>query len=390
MEIGTHSKNQQDWEGVAMESSYQEYTDKYFLRGKQILQIEGINPIVRYQTFARKDIESLVGVDESVDFIKGTLGNKVKISALRNGQSYTSGEPISKYEGRAQDLFDLETVSLGTNSGKLTGALNMNEVRLAARAIREVADSKKVYYGGARHFSPEDDEIISRICYEEGFDGCSTDIGAKAWNSQGMGTIPHAGILVMKAHMLENNLPGNSTVEYLKAFDRNIDPSIPRFTLPDTFNKEIDDTIECAREVPSLVGSRLDTGGSNYSQGSRFIELPKINIPGDYLRGKGVTVASIWALRRALAKEGLSDRIQGMISSGFNAKKTNAFIEADRIYQDMYGEPLFTSILTGSIAKPIMTTSDIVAYFSEKKGLWVPLSKVGRGEKQTNRLEDIK
>ncbi len=53
-----------------LESTYRDYTDKYFLRSKQILEAENINPVVRYQVFARQDIKSLVGVNKAVDFIK--------------------------------------------------------------------------------------------------------------------------------------------------------------------------------------------------------------------------------------------------------------------------------------------------------------------------------
>ncbi|MEK6758107.1 MAG: hypothetical protein AABX88_03170, partial [Nanoarchaeota archaeon] len=66
------------------------------------------------------------------------------------------------------------------------------------------------------------------------------------------------------------------------------------------------------------------------------------------------------------------------------------FVEADKVYQEMYNKPLFNSIGTGSIAKPIMTTSDIVAYFNKNEQKWKPLSKKGRGEIESKRLEERK
>ena len=78
------------------------------------------------------------------------------------------------------------------------------------------------------------------------------------------------------------------------------------------------------------------------------------------------------------------------VASGFNEKKTNAFMRADRKYSELYGKPLFDSIGTGSLAKPIMTTSDIVAYYSESQGQWSPLSKKGRGEKPSKFLQEVK
>ena len=63
--------------------TYKERTDKYFLRSKQILAAEGMNPLVKYQIFARRDIESLVGVDDAVDFVRQASGNNVKICSLQ-------------------------------------------------------------------------------------------------------------------------------------------------------------------------------------------------------------------------------------------------------------------------------------------------------------------
>ena len=368
---------------------YRPYTDKYFLRSKQILEAERINPIVRYQVFARKDISKLKGVDEAVDFIKGVAGDKARIYTLRDGQKYTANEPIMKIEGRVQDLVDLETVYLSILSGRLTGNIDLNEVRKKARAVVNAANDKPVYYFGARHFAPELDEGIARICQEEGFAGCSTDIGAKAWNSKGIGTIPHSLILTYAAYMQEQGLEGNPTVETAKAFERNIDGRVSRIILIDTFNREIDDTIATARAVPNFTGVRIDTCGENYSQGARDIHLPNLSVNQKYLQGRGVTIAGNWALRRALDKNGLGN-LEITVSSGFNEEKTAAFAEADKVYQELYGKPLFDSIGTGSLAKPIMTTSDIVAYYNEIQNKWLPLPKKGRDETPTKRLEEVR
>ena len=368
---------------------YRRYTDKYFLRSKQILEAEKINPVVRYQVFARKDIPKLQGVDEAVDFVRGVAGDRVKIYALRDAQEYFANEPIIKMEGRVQDLVELETVYLSILSGKFTGDIDFNEVRKKARAVFNVANGKPVYYFGARHFASELDKGIAKICQEEGFAGTSTDIGAEAWNSKGIGTIPHSLILSYTAYMQEQGLEGNPTVEAAKAFDRNIDEKVPRIILIDTFNREIEDTIATAKEIPSLVGARIDTCGENYSQGTENIQLPNLNVNEKYLQGRGVTIAGNWALRRALDDNGFGN-LEITVSSGFDEDKTTAFIEADKVYQELYGKPFFDSIGTGSLAKPVMTTSDICAYFNEKKGLWLPMSKVGRKELPSNRLEEIK
>lgn len=382
MVIDTRTKKQ----GLIEE--YREYTDKYFLRSKQILEEECINPIVRYQVFARRDINELEGVNKTTDFIKERTWGKVKVYALRDGERYKAKEPIMKIEGRVQDLIDLETVYLSILSGRLTGEINLDKVREKAKAIFNAANGKPLYYFGARHFAPELDGRIAKICQEEGFVGCSTDMGAKAWNAKGNGTVPHALVLTYAAYMNEQGLEGNPTVEAAKAFDRNISKRVPRIILVDTFNREIDDTIATARAIPNLVGARIDTCGENYAQGARKIQLPRLDVDPKYLQGKGVTIAGNWALRRALDVNGYGD-LEITVSSGFNERKTAAFIEADKAYQEFYGKPLFDSIGTGSLAKPVMTTSDIVAYYSERKGKWVPLSKKGREEKPSKRLREV-
>jgi len=389
----TISKLRQDTQQTTREN-YEEYTDKYFLRARQILEAEGINPIVRYQIFARKNISRLKGIEEAVGFIRSIVNNKVKIYALRDGQEYRAGEPIMKIEGRVQDLIDLETIYLGILAGALTreccGEINFSEIRGNARRIVEAAKNKKVFYFGARHFHPTLDERIARICQEEGFAGCSTDIGARAWNDKGIGTIPHALILSYAAHMQEKEMRGNATVETAKSFNKYVDKKIPRIVLIDTFNREITDSLETAVNLENLQAVRIDTCGENYAQGSQKIKLPKIDVPEKYLRGRGVTISVVWALRQALDKQGFED-VGIVVSSGFNADKTLAFIEADRVYQETHSRELFNSIGTGSLANnSIMTTSDIVAYFSEKDNEWKPIAKKGRCEIKSDRLEEVK
>jgi len=370
---------------ININKEYLKFTDKYFQRTREILEAEEINPYVRYQVFARKP-GVVKGLNEAVDFVKQT--SNARIFALKDGQEYKSCEPLMKLEGRVQSQVDLETVYLGMISHGLTGDIDMQEVRQRARDIFQAAKGKPVIYFGARHFYYALDEEIARICKEEGFVGASTDVGAAAWNKLGGGTTPHALIVSYAAYLKEKNLERNATVEAAKAFDRHIDPKVPRIMLIDTFNREIEDTILTAEAVPNLKGVRIDTCGENYAQGSKNITIPELNVPQEYIRGKGVTIASAWALRRAEIIDGFPN-LELTVSSGFNARKTAAFIEADRVFQEKFGVPLFHTIGTGSIANPVMATADIVAY-RNKHGQWEEIHKVGRPEIPTDRLEEIK
>lgn len=385
----TYTNNMITKEQTNIAQEYQAYTDKYFLRSKEVLSKAGINPLVRYQVFARQDISELKGINEAIDFVKGVVGDKVKIYSLKEGTRYSANEPIMKLEGRVQDLVDLETVYLGIISGNLTGDIDLEAVRYKAKAIKQAAGDKDVFYFGARHFHYSLDERIAKICQEEGFSGTSTDIGAKAWSSKGGGTIPHALVLTYQAYMEENGIEGNPTVEATKGFDNHIDKNVKRVLLNCTYNRELTDSIETAKAVPSLKATRIDTCGENYTEGSLEIKLPNLDVPRKYLYGSGVKIASVWKLRSGLDEAGLGD-LEAVVSSGFDDEKTQAFMIADKAYQDLYGKPLFDTIGTGSIAKPIMTTSDICAYYSEKENNWKPLSKIGRREIESEKLEEVK
>lgn len=373
--------------------NYLEYTDKYFSRTRQILEAKGINPIVRYQVFARKG-GIVNGLNNAVDFVKAVAGDKARVYALRDGYQYAPGEPLMKIEGRVQGYVELETVYLGLISGGLTGEIDMNLVRHNARQIRNAARDKKLMYFGARHFHPSLDASIAKICQEEGFDSCSTDIGAKAWGSVGQGTTPHALIVSYAAYMEQNGIEGNPTVEAAKGFDEVIDKKVPRIMLIDTFNREEEDTLKTAWAVPSLSGVRIDTCGENEIQKNRYrTDLP--GLPYDslkefekYLFGNGVKIDGIWDMRELLLTCGLG-KLELVVSSGFNAEKTKAFMKADEKFEEMYGVPLFTTIGTGSVANPVMATSDIVAYYDEKTGTWKEKHKVGRPEVQTSRLVEV-
>jgi len=364
---------------------YQSHTDKYFLRSKLILEKEDINPLVRYQVFVRKDINYLVDVDCAVRFIKNHAP-EADVYALKDGQYCASCEPIMKIEGRVQDLIDLETVYLGYISGGLTGPeLGLPIVYHNAYGIVRAAKEKPVFYFGARHFAPEDDKQITSMCHEAGFAGCSTDIGAKHWNSEGMGTVPHALILAVDAHLKETNDETNPTAKTAQLFDKHMPKGVPRTILIDTYNREIDDTLASIK-IANVDGVRIDTCGENVSQ------LANNSMDGSIPDSKyrwcnGVSVSAVWTLKKTLVERGFPE-IKITVSSGFNPEKTLAFMEADKIFQQTFKTPLFDSIGTGSVYPGVtMATSDIVAYFSESKNQWMPHNKVGRCETKSNRLK---
>jgi nicotinate phosphoribosyltransferase len=363
---------------------YQEHTDKYFLRSKLILEKEKINPLVRYQVFVRKDIDYLKGVNKAVEFIKEHAPD-AKVYSLKDGQYCASCEPIMKIEGHVQDLIDLETVYLGHISGALTGTLKGSTIHHNAYGIIKAAQDKPVFYFGARHFDPDSDNMISGICHDVGFAGCSTDFGAKHWDSEGIGTVPHALILSVAANLKELCDETNPTAKTAQLFDKHISGRVLRIILIDTYNKEVSDTL-ASLKIANVGGVRIDTCGENYAE---YIsrEIASDKIPAKYINGRGVCIGAVWALKKALLEKGFGN-VKITVSSGFNAEKTTAFMEADKLFQWSYKSPLFDNIGTGSVYPDVvMATSDIVAYYSENDKKWQEHHKVGRGENPTKRLK---
>ena len=366
---------------------YKSHTDKYFLRSKLILEKEDINPIVRYQVFVRKDIDCIMGLDKAVAFIKEHAPLAHVYSLRGDGDYCAACEPIMKIEGSVQDLIDLETVYLGHISGGLTGIIRPPKIYHNAYGIVRAASNKPVFYFGARHFSPSDDTMITGMCHEAGFAGCSTDAGAVHWESEGMGTVPHALILAVDAHLRETDDATNPTAKTAQLFDKHMPKGVPRTILIDTYNREVDDTFASIK-IANVDGVRIDTCGENLSQGAN--SLLDFMTESKYKTCNGVSISSVWTLKTRLAERGF-ENVKITVSSGFNPEKTAAFVEADKIFQQTYRTSLFDSIGTGSVYPDvIMATSDIVAYFSEKENKWIDHHKVGRGENRSNRLKLVK
>ena len=357
---------------------YKDLTDKYFLRSKEILEKEKINPVVKYQVFCRKSTK-MPNIEDALDFLIKHSGDDIDITCKKEGTQINSGEIFLEYFAPIQDIIDLETVLLGLLSSSFTGKLvyeDFKEIEKNAAAVVKAAKDKPVFYFGARHYDPKHDSEIAKICKEVGFAGTSTDNGAKHFNSKGIGTIPHSLILAVYSDIMEREEFGiNPTVRTTELFDKHMPSEVPRIALIDTFNRELSDSIETATKVHGLNGVRIDTCGENFSQTIR-----PISPPSKYMVGKGVTVEAVWNLRNVLP-----DDIKITVSSGFNAEKTEKFMQMNSKYLERFGIPLFDSIGTGSLLpRAVMTTSDIVSYYSNRRDSWLPLSKVGRNERTCN------
>jgi len=329
-------------------SDYKPYIDKYFLRSKEILVRENINPRVKYQVFIQKGPGIVCGIDEAIAIVKkyAVHLDEIKIRALYYGEPYSPKETIMTIEGPVQELIELETMYLGVISAGTTIASQVDEI---CSAVPE----KDVFYFGARHWRFDSDREISYAAWVGGAKGVSTDAGAESFGAKGMGTIPHALVLCF-----------GDTVKAAEKFAEYYANESKVIALVDTYNKEVTDSLRAAKAFgEGLYAVRLDTAGENTGEGCS--------------NGKGVTVELARRVRKALDENGFGS-VKIFLSSGFNAQKAKEFAEAEK----KHGR-FFDAIGTGSVFDFRFATADIV----EMDGK--PCHKTGRPPRQNNRLHEV-
>jgi len=356
-------------------ASYQAYTDKYFLRTREILEKEALNPRVKLKVFARKG-EIFSGGEEASYFLKQTLKRqdpKAHVWTLPEGAKYKPGEPLMIIEAESSKAVDKETIYLGILSGAISQKHGIRpptqeEVYEKAKSLVSILKDIPATYFGARHYHWSLDEMISRAALDAGFKSAATDIGAATHGMKGVGTMPHFLIVAMASRYGVEN----ATAEAAKAFDKQISKDVGRIVLVDTFNKEITDSLASAKAVENLYAVRIDTCGENIGEeGTPYLLNTKGSDPG-YMNGRGVTIELTKNLRRALDCQG-HEKVGIFVSSGFgNPEKLKAFVKANDEWEKQYNKPLFIGAGIGEITQAIFTTADIFEVDGKK------LSKTGR------------
>ena len=350
------------------------FTDKYFSYTKEVSEKKGLDPWVDIQVFIRKGPGKLGGMQEAVDLIakSGIEYVNGNVWALKDGQRYKPNETIMLIQVPIQLIVEWETVYLGVISAGTTRAnggsdpVSMDISDRMERIVKLVGD-RPVYYFGARHWHYEDDAFISKLAFNGGAVGCSTDAGGKYVDQKGLGTMPHVLPIVL-----------GSTCKAAAAFHNTIDEKVKRVILADTFNREISDSIESIEwlyENESCWGDeylknnppgiRLDTCGENIGETCHY--------------GKGVTIELARNLRLALDHAGYQDS-PITLSSGFgNPEKVRRFVEAEKAL----GIRLFDSLGVGQLWEGRSATADIVKINGRL------CSKVGRPYRPNKRLKRV-
>ncbi len=364
----------------AFPNNYKPFIDKYFLRAKEVLEKETLNPRVLAQVFIRKGNCKVYGLEEAIACIcnYSDIQKKGHIYSLKDGDYFDSCETLMLIEAPIQTIIDLETMYLGIISAETSIGNGVNpphyiSIKENIKKIENLINPRTISYFGARHWRYDKDYDIAFACRDGGAINCSTDEGGNAWGSEGVGTIPHA---LQTIYHWKYGLQ-RAVVESTKAFNRHMPKEIPRVALIDYANRELSDTMSSIKELKKdLYGIRIDTCGENYMAG-----LPKYNYEiykgkEKYWFGRGVSILGVYKVVSHLGPE-----VKVVLSSGFgDINKVIAFLEAE----ETLGIKLFDSLGIGGVYESKMATMDIVAVNGD-----YTIHKVGRKYNKNPRLNKI-
>ncbi len=327
------------------------YTDKYFVRARDILTSEGMAPTVTMQVFQKKHA-LLAGTDEAIALLKlclseGYSWEDLEVSALYDGDEVEPRETVMLITGPYPAFAHLETLYLGV-LGRRTKVASLTRETVTAAA------PKPVLFFPARHDLWGAQAGDGWAAHIGGATSVSTDAQGSLWGAKGIGTVPHALIAAY----------GGDTVQATEALARHLPDEVPIISLVDFDNDSVGTSLGVARALGKrLYGVRLDTAEDLVD---RSLEDPE---------AKGVTPDLVHAVRDALDGEGF-DHVKIVASGGFTTERIRAFEEAS-VPVDSYG--VGSSLLRGSYN----FTSDVVLVEGQ------PQAKVGRSFRPNPRLQPV-
>lgn len=219
--------------------------DVYFYRAQQVLEREGIDPLVVMEIFSRQS-GVLCGIDEAKTLLahalQGAAPGEAVVEALSDGDLFAEREIVLRIRARYRKFGLYETAILGMMAQSTGWAT-------AARRCVEAAAPQPVISFGARHVHPNVSETLDYAAIVGGCVGASTPAGARLSGLRPTGTMPHALVLMF-----------GDTVRAAEAFDRDLPPDVPRIVLVDTFKDEAEEALRVADALGErLYGIRLDT-----------------------------------------------------------------------------------------------------------------------------------
>jgi nicotinate phosphoribosyltransferase len=328
------------------------YSDKYFVRARELLRENHHRPRVTMQVFG-KSHAYLGGIDEAIAILKlcAESWDELVVHALYDGDEIEPWETVLLVEGPYDAFAVLETLYLGVLARRTRVGTN-------TRQVVEAAKPKEVMFFPARH----DHWLVQTgdgyAAHLAGAIGVSTDAQASWWGSEGIGTVPHALIAAYNG----------DTVLASRKFAEHSDPAIRLITLVDFDNDCVGTSLAVAHALGDrLYGVRLDTSET-------LVDRSVIPQMGTF-KPTGVNPQLVWNVRRALDAEGFKD-VRIVVSGGFTVDKIRQF-EEQRVPVDAYG--VGSSLFQGRFD----FTADVVMLEGK------PCAKVGRSYRQNPRLERV-
>ena len=259
------------------------YSDKYFVRTREILQADGDRPHVTMQVFGKQHA-FLGGIDEAIAILKlcSDRWPDLVVHALHDGDAVEPWETVLLIEGPYDTFAHLETLYLGVLARRTKVGTN-------TRRVVEAAAPKEVMFFPARHdhwLVQTGDGYAAHIA---GAIGVSTDAQASWWGSEGVGTVPHALIAAY----------GGDTVRATQKFAQYMPPSVRLVTLVDFEN----DCVRTALEVAEALGDRLY--GVRIDTSEMLVDRSLFEEMGRF-RPTGVNPRLVENVRAALDSRGFS------------------------------------------------------------------------------------
>jgi nicotinate phosphoribosyltransferase len=216
-------------------------SDIYFVRTKEILEREGINPVVTMEVFSSRS-GVVCGMREVEALLRTALPAGSEVWALPEGDGMERKEVTVRITAPYGSFGVYETAIVGILAHGCGWAT-------AARECVEAAQGVPIISFGARHVHPVVCGIMDYAAVVGGCVSCSSVVGARLAGVTPAGTMPHTLVLIM-----------GSTPAATIAFDRHMPAEVPRISLVDTFKDEAEESVEVARALEGrLSGVRLDT-----------------------------------------------------------------------------------------------------------------------------------
>jgi len=328
------------------------YTDKYFVRTRDVLLGDDHHPTVLMQVFQKGDV-IVCGTDEAIAIIKRCADNpdQIRMMSLFDGDEAAPYETVMTIEGDYASFAHLETLYLGVLARRTKVATNTR------RAV-EAANGKPVLFFSARFDCFLNQPGDGYAAHVAGAHGVSTDAQGTWFGQEGVGTVPHGLIAAYNG----------DTVKATAKFAEFTPDHVQVISLVDFDNDCVGTSLAVARSLGKrLWGVRLDTA-------EMIVDRSVASVMGNFAP-TGVNEVLVHNVREALDAQGFQ-HVKIVVSGGFTADKIARF-EANNAPVDAYG--VGSSLLTGVFDY----TADIVLVNGR------PCAKLGRRYNPNPRLQPV-